>query len=286
MAHPRLQAATLARLRAQLARTATRAGWSIRQQFPRTASQTEESAAALEPNELLIAAGGDGFMGRAAAGAIRSGATLVPIPAGRGNDFARALGVPQDPSAAIERLPTLTPRRVDVGVAGSRIFISVACMGVDAVANHLANSNRWLRGGLVYPLSGALAILRHRPADYQLECELPDGSTQRRQVRGWTVAVGCTDRYGGGLRVCPDARPDDGLLTVVTIGAVPRWQFVSVLRAMSTGRHVRLAAVTSQQVRSIRVTATVPLRVFADGDEVGWLPMTVSVQPGALRLLA
>ncbi len=286
MAHPRLRAATLARVRAHLADAARIAGWSVRQQFPRSAGDTEELAAALNPSDLLVAAGGDGFIGRAAAGTIRSGATLAPIPTGRGNDFARAVGVAPDPFEAIARLPALTPRRIDVGMAGSRVFISVACMGVDSVANHLANSNRWLRSSLVYPLSGALAILRHHPADYQLECELPDGTTQIRQVRGWTVAVGCTDRYGGGLMVCPGARPDDGLLNVVTIGAVRRWQFLSVLRAMSTGRHVQLAAVTSQQVRSIRVTATDPLRVYADGDQVGWLPISLAVQPRALRLLA
>lgn len=282
LVHPGLPARRRADVHSGFLAAAQRAGWSVHTAHPRSAAQTEQAAAAVGPATVVVAVGGDGLVARAGAGVLRSGAVLAPIPAGRGNDYARALGVPADPLVALRRLPLLPVRRVDVGRVDGRPFLGVACAGVDATANELANAApRWLGGSLVYAWSGLRAILRDPPRRYRID--LPGGAAS---APAWTVVVGCTHSYGGGLRVCPGARPDDGVLHVVVIGPVSRLRFAGVLSRMRRGTHLGLSQVSGDTTTQLRLSADRPTAVFADGDRIGALPATFAVEPGALRVLA
>lgn len=265
-----------------MAESAARAGWALRVVAAGSAEQTEQVAAEVSDRTLVVAVGGDGLVARAGTGVLRAGAVLAPIRAGRGNDYARALGVPADPVEALRRLPDLAVRLVDVGRVDGRPFFSVACAGVDGTANALANAApSWLGGSLVYAWSGLRAILSEPPRRYRL------GITgQVDEQVAWTVVVGCTRSYGGGLLVCPDARPDDGRLELVVIGPVSRLRFLSVLRRMRRGTHLTLAQVSTRTITRVALSADRPTPVYADGDLLGSLPVTIEVDPGALRLLA
>ena len=109
----------------------------------------------------------DGLLGAVASGAMESGALVAPLPGGRGNDFARAVGITDGILTVAKGLPTATERRVDIGeVAGTR-FLGVAAVGYDSVANRIANESR-LRGPLVYTVGGVKAVFRTRPRRFVL----------------------------------------------------------------------------------------------------------------------
>lgn len=245
-----------------------------------SASHAEDLAAAAQPEDLLVSVGGDGLHGRVAAGAIRSRCLVAPIPGGRGNDLVRALGIPPDAVAATHALAVASERRIDVGQVGDTVFLGVASVGFDTIANTIANETTWLRGPLVYAWGGVRGLFGSRRHTFQVTA---DG--EPRTVSGFNVAVGNSGRYGGGMRACPDAALDDGLLDIVTIGAVGHARLVPILLRAFPGRHVRHRGVETSRAARVRIEADEPLVVFADGDPVGVLPVEVTTRPAALRVL-
>lgn len=241
----------------------------------------ESVAAAADPSDLVVSLGGDGLHSRVAAGAIDSGALVAPLPGGRGNDFVRALGVPQDTRRSAEALSVATERLVDVGRVGDRHFVGVASVGFDSVANTIANETTWLRGPLVYAWGGLRALLATRPRSFHLTV---DG--EQRTLTGLNVAVGNSGRYGGGVHICPTAELDDGHLDLLTVAEVSRTAFARILLHSFPGTHLSRPGVATNRARTVHIDADEPLVLFADGDPVGVLPVEITCRPGALRVLA
>ena len=257
-------------------------GWRVAEVVTTGMGHAVRVASDATPGTVLASLGGDGLHARLAQGAMTSGARLAPLPGGRGNDLVRALGLSGDPAAVAATLPGARERRIDVGLVDGHAFLGVASVGFDTAANRYANALPALRGAAVYTAGGVAAWLTQRPR--RLDVTTGDG------VAGgslWNVSVGNTGRYGGGLRVCPDAVPDDGRLDLVTVdGRIGRIAFARVLLGMFSGRHVRRPGVTSRRVSWVEVRSEVPLPVYADGDPVATTPVRIEVRPGALRLLA
>jgi diacylglycerol kinase (ATP) len=214
------------------------------------------------------------------------------VPAGTGNDVARALGLPVgDPVAAAEAVAAAVlggrTHAVDAacvsGPDGDSWFAGVLGAGFDAVVNERANgwadARGWPRGSLRY----TLAVLRELPAfrqrDYRLEL---DGV--RVETSAILVAVANVPAYGGGMRIAPDARPDDGLLDVVVAGPIGRAGFARVFPRVFSGGHVGHPRVHVHRVSRVRVD-TEGLVGYADGERVGPLPLECEAVPGALHLL-
>ena len=257
-------------------------GWPVVEVLTDSPEHAVTVAREADPDDVLVALGGDGLLALLVEGALVSGAAVAPLPAGRGNDFARSLGLRGDPSEVALALPTARERRVDVGMVGERPFLGVASVGYDTVANTLANETRVVRGGAVYVWGGVRALLTAHAAPFTVTI---DG--ERWRGRAWNVAVGNSGVYGGGLRICPEATVDDGALdVVVSREPMTRAGFVRHLLDLLRGRHVGRPGVWSARGREIHLTAPEPLVVFADGDPAGVLPVTITVRPGALRVLA
>ncbi|MFC3299409.1 diacylglycerol kinase family lipid kinase [Arthrobacter agilis] len=248
----------------------------------RTASPAEATAYARNApsGSVVVALGGDGFLGAVAAGTRVSGALLVPLAGGRGNDTVRRLGVPLDPVRAVRAMPTWEVRTVDVGLVGGRPFLGVAHVGFDAVANEYGNATRWNLGPLVYLYGGIRAFRAWREVTFTVTV---DG--QERRVTGWFVAVGNGGRYGGGLRICPGAEIDDGLLDVVALGRSSIANVVITFLLSYGGRHLDRPGITVERGTSVEIAADRPLNAYADGELVGPLPVTVVVEPSSLRML-
>lgn len=240
-----------------------------------------EVAAAAAPDDVVAPLGGDGTLALAAAGLVRSGAAMLPLPAGRGNDFIRALGLPVDTARVVAGPHELTERRLDVGMIGDRPFLGVASVGFDAEANAVANRSRLLRGPLVYTYGGVAALVSARPIDFTVRV---DGGAAE-PLRAWNLAVGNSGRYGGGLRVCPDASMDDGRLDLVTYEGRSRPHVAAAALLARPGHHLRIPGVRSRHLTSIHLDAARPLPVYADGDPVAVLPVDIRVVPRALRVL-
>jgi YegS/Rv2252/BmrU family lipid kinase len=241
-------------------------------------------AEALADERVAVAMGGDGLVGRVAGAVAAGGGLMAVLPGGRGNDFCRAVGLPAEPVAAAELLSSARERAVDLGVVSSALgevpFLGIASIGFDSDVQERVLRARVPLGRLVY-LYGSLATVaswRHA----QFDC-LVDG--EPLTLRGWSVAVSNSGRYGGGMRLAPQASVEDGLLDVVTSSATGRLRFLRALPKVFRGTHVHEPTVDVRQACVVRLDADRPFRVFADGDPVGGLPATVSVRRGALRIL-
>ena len=264
------------------------------QVIPLTAHDTASARAAAAEAvgggvDALVACGGDGTVHVAVQAVAGTGTPLGIVPAGTGNDFADAVGVPADPLAAADAVATAlasgTSRAVDAvrtshGQPDDRGWWStILCAGFDSAVNERANRMRWPRGPRRYDLAILAELFRLRPHAFTLEL---DGEP-------WSgpavlVAVGNCPSYGGGMRMCPAADPTDGLLDVTIVGSVSRSTLIRVKPRLYEGTHVDHPLVTT--ARAATVTLTAPgVGAYADGEPLGPLPITMACVPGALRLL-
>jgi YegS/Rv2252/BmrU family lipid kinase len=240
--------------------------------------------AAGEAGEVAAALGGDGLVGAVADGLRRSAGEglLAILPGGRGNDFARTLGIPRDPSAAAALIADGRQRAIDLGACGERAFVGIASCGFDSDANRIANETRVPRDAAY--LYGALrALAGWRPARFELELDGGAGGTWVHV--GYSVAAANGRQYGGGMMLAPDAALDDGLLDVVTVGDVPKRRFLAQLPKVFSGRHVRNPEVAVRRARELRIAADRPFTLYADGDPLAELPATVRTLPAAVSVI-
>lgn len=263
--------------------TLTRLGLEHHTERTRSLEHAQELAAeAAAAGELVVAFGGDGLIG-AIAGALRhTDAVLGVLPGGRGNDFARALGIPLDPVAACEVLARGAVREVDLGIVGPRTFIGIASCGFDSDANRIANETRVVRGNLVYAYGAIRALLSWRPARFEVTI---DGDPPRH-VTGYTVAAANSNAYGGGMLLAPEASLEDGMLDVVIVGDVSKLRFLRLLPTVFKGTHTRQPTVQILRAAGVQISADRPFTMFADGDPIAELPVAVGVIPRAVRVIA
>jgi YegS/Rv2252/BmrU family lipid kinase len=230
---------------------------------------------------VAVGVGGDGVIG-AVAGALAGGdGVLGVLPGGRGNDFARTLGIPLDPAAACGVLANGEVRSLDLGRAGGSAFIGIASCGFDSDANRIANASRLVRGNLVYAYGALRALAGWSPATFEVEFD--DG--ERRRVRGYSVAAANSKAYGGGMLLAPEASLQDGMLDVVMIAHLPKLRFLRLLPTVFSGAHVHQPVVEIRRTRRVRISADRPFALYADGDPIAELPVDIEAVPDAVRVL-
>lgn len=250
-------------------------------------------ATAVARGDVVVSVGGDGMLSSLAGSVSSAGGTLAVVPAGRGNDFARMLGLPSDPEPLAAVLLETEPRKVDLlsfclpGDAERRVAGSVYA-GVDAIASELVDRAQWLPKRLQYPYAAIRSLATYRPGRY---CVTVDGVTH--EYAAATVVVANSGYYGKGMQIAPAATLDDGLLDVVVIEAASRWELIRSLPKVYDGRHVTLPEVTVLTGRRVELAADArtPVPVGGDGEPLGVLPglgaapAVVEVLPGALSIL-
>jgi YegS/Rv2252/BmrU family lipid kinase len=270
----------------RVARTLREAGAELETEYSRSLVHAQELArSAGERGRVVLAVGGDGIAGGIGGALSGTGSVLGLVPAGRGNDFARALGLPTDPDELARVLLHNEPRPVDTievesAVHHRTVVLGSVYAGVDALANRHANSARLLRGAASYYAGGLRAVTTWRPADYRVTV---DG--QEHAHRGYTVVAANSGYYGSGRLIAPDARVDDGVLDVVMIREAPRRLFFAMMNELETGAHVNRPEVRILRGREIRIEADREVPYGADGEVEAVLPVTARVLPGALNVL-
>ncbi|WP_408630511.1 diacylglycerol kinase [Micromonospora chokoriensis] len=236
----------------------------------------------------LVAIGGDGTIHQALQAVAGTDVPFGPIPAGTGNDFALDTGFPADPLAAADvvaaalrdgRRHTVDLARMSGADGAERWYGAVLAAGFDAIVNERANRMRWPRGPRRYDLAIVVELARLRPRRYTMRL---DGVPH--EVDAVLVAVGNCPTYGGGMRICPDADPTDGLLDVVVAGRVDRRTLIRVKPRIYQGTHVSHPLVRSYRARTVELAAE-GITTYADGERSLGLPVTISAVPGAVRLL-
>jgi YegS/Rv2252/BmrU family lipid kinase len=272
-----------ARLRPEIEARLAGLGCSVETLASRSASHaTELAAAAAERHPAVVAMGGDGMVALVANGVLGSKAVFGIIPSGSGNDFAVNLGyLRHDPVAACAAVAAGSVRAVDVGrIAGRGAFLCVAGAGFDSEVNRAANEIRWARGTAVYVAATLKTLARFRPARFTLRT---DGTTE--SFDGMFVAVGNAASYGGGMRITPNADLSDGLFDVCIVRAMKRRSLFVQLPRLFEGKHVDHPAVEIRRARDVELEADRPFSLYADGEDAGRLPVRLTIEPRALRVL-
>lgn len=247
-----------------------------------SASHASELAAdASRRHDVVAAVGGDGMVAFVAQGVLGTEAALGIVPAGTGNDLAANLGYARrKPLEACAVLARGRRRRIDVGrIEGGRVFLCVAGGGFDSEVNREANRSR-LRGTPVYVVAVLRTLRRFTPARFDVTL---DG--ERRRFDGMFVAVGNAASYGGGMRITPDAVLDDGVFDVCLVGRMGKAALFAQLPRLFNGSHVRHPAVEVVRAARVEIAADRPFVLYADGEEVGPLPVALTVEPAALDVI-
>jgi len=234
--------------------------------------------------ERVVCLSGDGMIG-AVADVLRHapGSVLGVLPGGRGNDFARVLGIPSDPVEACATIAAGVARPVDLGEVGGRAFVGIASVGFDSEANRIANLAPARFGNLVYLYGALRALAQWRPVEFEIELDPP---SERHAFTGYTVGACNSRSYGGGMRAAPDALLDDGLLDAIVLEDVSKLRFLTrILPKVFGGRHVQEPSVKAFRVREVAISADRPLTLYADGDPIAELPASIRALPGAVKVL-
>ncbi|MFT4231561.1 MAG: diacylglycerol kinase family protein, partial [Leucobacter sp.] len=247
------------------------------------------AAAVAEGVDALVVVGGDGTLSLILDEVVGTDVPIALVPAGTGNDLARSLGLPHGSaeraaSAADLALRSRT-RAIDVAEAECgglrRRFLTVAALGFDAKVSERTNRLRWPRGGARYYLALVIELIRLRPAPFSLRIDA--GSA--RPATGILVAVANTRSYGGGIPICPEADPADGLLDVTHVRPIGRARLIRLFPMLLRARHAERPEVVQYRGSTIEVSAPGSAAVV-DGERIGEGSVRFRVLPGALRVFA
>lgn len=247
--------------------------------------------------DAVFACGGDGMVHLAVNALATGSVPLGIVPAGTGNDTADVIGLPSDPvTAARALLAALVVghvQQVDLGHcdgptlstgATGRWFMGVLYGGFDSAVNERANRLRWPTGKRRYDVAivAELARLAPRPATLVFDEGTPDERTLTDPIT--LVAIGNTRQYGGGKRITPDARFDDGLFDVTVVGAISRRRLAGIAPKLPTAGHIGEPEVSTHRARTVRFDGP-HIMGYADGEPIALLPLSAHVVSGALPLI-
>jgi diacylglycerol kinase (ATP) len=238
-------------------------------------------AEAVARGDVVVAVGGDGMVASLAGAVVESGGVLGIVPSGRGNDFARQLGIGGTHDEVAATLLKAEARRVDVIDVGGRTVVGSVYAGVDSLASELVDRAHHLPRALQYPYAAVRSVVQFRPSSYDV---VVDGRAHRFDA--FTVVVANSGYYGSGMRIAPHAVVDDGVLDVVVIRAASKPRLIRAMPKLYDGTHVDLDEVVVLRGREVEVSASGPVLAYGDGERLGPLPLTAAVRPTALRVLA
>ncbi len=243
----------------------------------------------------VVIGGGDGSLSAAAHELWKQPVKLGVLPLGTCNDFARSLGLPLDLEEACRAVAGNTTRRVDLGVAGGRVFLNAASVGLSSAVTRRVNDDLKRRIGRgAFAVAAAAEAVGHRP--FRTILTTPEGVDD---VEAHMVVVGNGRFHGGGQLVAPDASHDDRRLDVYVIQSVQRpggegetpeklrdlWNLMQVAVKLRRGTHLEHEAVLHRRVRSVKLETDPPQEVDLDGELWGQTPTRFEVKPAALEVL-
>lgn len=253
---------------------------------PLDATAIARNAAVDGDYDIVVAAGGDGTVNEVANGLIGSEATLGCLPSGTGNDVTSSFGVPLNPIAACRLLVHGKRRKMDIGCITKkrrkRFFLGVTGIGFDAEVTKAANElgKRFMTGTLPYIAAIFRVLRKFTPIDFEVNY-----SRNKDVFEAMLVSVGNGPMYGGQMKICPNARLDDGLFDLTILGKVPRFHLMRLFTLVYSGKHIEHHSVGARRSSKFNISADQPTLVQADGELIGHLPMQFETIPSALSVI-
>jgi diacylglycerol kinase (ATP) len=252
--------------------------------------------------DAVLVLGGDGTMHRYLRAFVDEQVPVLLAPRGSGNDFARSLGI-ATMDEAYRAWSTFVARSVnvfpvDLGVisglrssadAKPTYFCCVGGVGLDAEANKRANAMpRTLKGLGGYALAALTAAASYKPRHMQVLAASnarPSDWKSRVAQPAMLVAFANASQYGGGFRIAPMAKVDDGLLDVCFVRQTSLPRLLTLMPKVFAGKHTESKEVDYFQTEMLRIVTESPMDVYADGEYVCATPITVTMAPRALKVL-
>ncbi len=257
------------------------AGLNARWEAGRDAAESAELArrAVARGVDALVVVGGDGMIHLTLQAVAGTKTPIGIVPAGSGNDMARALALPRkDPLAAVDLVIAGQHRAIDLGRAGATWFGTIFTAGFTGRVTERVNTMHRLRGTLKYAAGVAAEVRDFDAKPYVLEL---DG--ERWETNALVVAIGNTSSFGGGVWICEGADPADGQFDVTVIGQVSRLDLARLYPKLFTGRSFSHPAITRRKAKLVNVAAA-ETHGYADGEKLAPLPLTVECVPSALEI--
>jgi diacylglycerol kinase (ATP) len=243
--------------------------------------------------EMVVAVGGDGTVnevvnGLMVPGSEKAGAILGIVITGRGSDLARTIGVPANYAEACARLAGERTMTVDLGLVEfyhegekrERYFVNVGGGGFDGEVAVRANRAPNFMGGTIPYLSSLVTTLityRNKPITLIMDDREPI-----RMVANSVIVANC--QYFGGMRIAPDADPNDGLFDVITIGDVDKIEFLMTVPKVYDGTHLTHPQVDAYRAKRVELRSEEPLLLQVEGEVCGQTPLTFTIVPSALEI--
>ena len=272
------------RAAAAVARVAARPEFETRPAATPEALADQARRAAAEGHERIVVAGGDGTVHHALRGLAGTGCALGILPAGTGNDLARALDLDLDVDRAADRALAGRPTAIDLGRVGGLPYAGVAAAGFDGeVLRFLRERVRRPAGPGIYAYAVLRTLLAYVPP--QLSIEFEGG---RFDGRAMLVGVANSPLFGGGMRIAPLASLTDGELDLIVVREMPRLRMAAVFPRVYRGSHLSHPAVQYTRVRSVRMRSRSPLTIHGDGEPLAGLgdeAVEITVEPRGLHVV-
>ena len=241
--------------------------------------------------ERLVVVGGDGTQHLAVQALATTGTALGVVPIGSGNDLAANLGVPRELEAAVHHAVTgpvtsVDVGRIDVGDGKPPIYFGGYCgIGFDSEVTRVANQVRVVRGPLIYPWAVLKTLVLFRAPSIRAE---HDGGVL--EGRAMFVTAANVTSFGGGMKIAPHARMDDGLFDLVFVRRVGKIRLLTIFPKVYSGRHLDNPEVTVVRTRRVALSLDRPMELYGDGEPL--LPLAAGetlvaeIIPKGLRVVA
>jgi diacylglycerol kinase (ATP) len=257
----------------------------------------------IEQADAIVIFGGDGTIHHHLRTLVELGVPLMVVPCGSGNDFARALGLqsPHDSLAAWQKFASGggNVRTIDLGVIQplpktdsaliksmndqAHYFCCAAGVGLDAEITRRANAlPRWIRAHGGYGLAAPHEFLRFQPFPMKV-CSNGGGPGQFRPTL--LAAVANTSTYGGGMKIAPQAKLDDGKLDICIVRDMNKFNRFCLFPTVYFGRHLMSRKVEYEQSDHVSIETESPFDVYADGEYVCRTPVKFRVAREALQVV-
>ena len=261
------------------------AGKGVPAEIRHTSAQGEAEAIAAEAvrtgYSCVAACGGDGTVHEVVNALAETEVNLCILPCGRGNDFARAIGIPATPEKAASMLLRNHVRSFDLGKVNDRYFATVLTLGFDSEVARLVYDRAVPFKGMAAYLWGFARMLRtYRGMGLRMT---GDFGTINQTVL--LAATGNTSTYGGGIKIVPNADPSDGALDICLVRMMSAARVLRIFPKVYWGGHLNHPSIFSYRTGRLRLDTDKPVGLFADGEPVGETPAEITAVAGSVRVV-
>ncbi len=251
--------------------------------------------------DFIISVGGDGTLNEIINGfweknaennnkQINSDAVVGVISRGTGGDFIKTLGIPKDELEAIHTLSSKAIHTIDIGWIrfinhnGEKVyryFANVADLGLGGEVVERVNRTTKAFGGFASFLWGTFAtVLTYRKKDFIISID----DTEPINVKAIGVFIGNGKFFGGGMKICPEAEHDDGLLDIVIVGDMTNLELMSNFAMLYKGTHLKYHKIHLYKGTKIKITSSMKVLLDLDGEQPGQAPVEIGIIPSALKV--